>query len=286
MGNYLEENIKSHHTCRQIGYICGINPVLMTKTLALILNHNLPEYTNWLYYSLKKIQDDSFDLLVMDNGSKADLIPKYAQIRLKKNVFWGGALNEAFKLVLQDSKYDSLLFLNNDIDLTPEIFVKLLRHEMFTNDLAIVSPCIAGKATPWRQMQNWGSKMPRIVRWLDNPAPLFHRKIIEAIGQFPEELQIGWGQELICYEVCKDHNWATAVLDNLAIIHYGKQTLLQNKLFSSDDDSAAETPIPWEEYKAKAMRTRDAYFENHPLRYEPFENHLAWALNYTFHPLM
>jgi len=263
----------------------------MTKTLAIIVNHNLPEYTNWVYYSLKKFENNDFDLMVMDNGSKPDLIPNYAQIRLKKNIYWGGALNEAFKLVLQHSKYDSLLFLNNDLELTPEIFVKMLRHEMFSNDLAIVSPCIAGKPVPWKQMQNWGGKMPRIVKWIDNPAPLFHRKIIEAIGQFPEELQIGWGQELICYETCRDHNWKTAVLDNLSILHYGKQTLLQNKLFSSQDRSteditSKEPNISWDVYKAEAMRTRDAYFEAHPLRYESFENHVEWGLNYSYNPFI
>jgi hypothetical protein len=258
----------------------------MTKTLAVILNHNLPQYTNWLYYSLKKFEDEIFDLVVMDNGSKPDLIPKYTQIRLEKNVYWGGALNEAFRLVLRDERYDSLMFLNNDLELTPEIFIRQLRHEMFTNDFAIVSPCIAGKPAPWRQMQNWGSKGARIVRWLDHPAPLFHRKIIEAIGQFPDELQIGWGQELICYEVCRDHDWKTAVLDKLSVLHYGRQTLLQNKLFSPGDESASETLIPWEEYKAKAMQTRDAYFADHPLRYESFEDHVAWGLNYTYDALL
>ena len=259
----------------------------MTKTLAIILNHNLPEYTNWVYYGLKKFETDEYEVVVMDNGSQPEFIPPYAQIRLPKNVFWGGALNEAFKLVLQDSKYDSLLFLNNDIELTPAIFVRALRHEMFKHNLAIVSPCIAGKPMPWRQMQNWGSQSPRIVRWLDNPAPLFHRRIIEAIWQFPEELQIGWGQELICYETCRDHNWDTAVLDNLSILHYGKQTLLQNKLFSSEPTPVAHNPVngtavSWEEFKAEAMRTRNAYFDSHPLRYESFADHVDWGLNYTW----
>jgi hypothetical protein len=261
----------------------------MSKTLALILNHNLPDYTNWLYHWLKKFEDDSVDVMVMDNGSKPELVPAYTQIRLKKNIFWGGALNEGFRIVLQEPEYDSLLFLNNDIELTPEIFVKLLRHEMFSNDLAIVSPCISGKPLPWKQMQNWGGKSPRIVRWIDNPAPLFHRKIIEAIGQFPVELQIGWGQELICYEVCRDHRWKTAVLDNLSILHYGKQTLVQNKLFSPgnqspEDAHSAEKVISWDEYKTEAMRTRNAYFEAHPLKYESFEDHVEWALNYTYDP--
>jgi GT2 family glycosyltransferase len=258
----------------------------MTKTLAIILNHNLPEYTNWLYYSLKKFQDESFDLMVMDNGSKPELTPKYAQIRLEKNLFWGGALNEAFSMVLNNKDYDSLLFLNNDLELTPDIFVKALRRELFGNDYAIVSPCITGKPQPWRQMMNWGSRRPRAVKWIDNQAPMFHRKIIEAIGQFPPELYIGWGQDMLCYDYCCDHGWKIAVCDNLSILHYGKQTMLQNQLYSleknSGPDGAQNSAVSWEAYKAEAIRTRDAYFAAHPLKYETFNELVQYGLDYQF----
>jgi GT2 family glycosyltransferase len=257
----------------------------MTKTLAIILNHNLPEYTNLLYYSLSKFRDETFDLKVMDNGSRPELVPKYAHIKFKKNLFWGGALNEAFKLVLQNKSYDSLLFLNNDIELTPNIFISSLRRELFSNDFAIVSPCIAGRPQPWRQMQNWGSRKPRVVKWIDNQAPLFHRKIIEAIRQFPEELYIGWGQDMMCYDFCRDNNWKIAVCDYICILHYGKQTLYQNQLYSLEKDKNAgedQTAVSWEAYKEEAMKTRDAYFATHPLKYESFDRLVEYGLNYQF----
>ena len=258
----------------------------MTKTLAIILNHNLPEYTGWLYHNLKKFQDETYDLLVMDNGSKPELAPKYAQIKLEKNLFWGGALNEAFKLVLKNKDYDSLLFLNNDLELTPDIFIRTLRQTLFSNDFAIVSPCIAGKPQPWKQMMNWGSKKPRVVKWIDNQAPLFHRKIIESVGQFPAELYIGWGQDMMCYDICRDHDWKIAVLDNLCILHYGKQTMLQNQLYSLEKNSeptGTQTPaVSWDDYKAEAMRTRDTYFAAHPLKYETFDELVQYGLNYQY----
>lgn len=261
----------------------------MSKTLVIILNHNLPDLTNWLYYSLKKFQDSTHDIMVMDNGSKPNLIPPYTQIRLKHNVYWGGALNEAFLMVIRNPDYDSLMFLNNDIEVTPEIFVKSLRNELFRNDFAIVSPCIAGKPLPWRQMQNWGSSTPRVVNWIDNPAVLFHRKIIETIREFPPELYIGWGQEMICYDVCTEKNWKTAVCDHITILHYGKQTLLQNQLFSTNethDDPLAggAKNISWDEFKIMAMKTRDDYFEKHPLKHVSFEDHVKYGINYTYQP--
>jgi hypothetical protein len=258
----------------------------MTKTLTIVLNHNLPDYTNWVYYSLKKFMNDSMDLMVMDNGSKPDLIPKYAQIRLKKNIYWGGALNVAFQMVLDNPGYDSLLFLNNDIEFTPDIFFDQLRTSLFKYDLAIATPCIAGKPQPWRQMQNWGHQEPRIVNWIDNQAPMIHRKLIEAIGQFPEALQIGWGQELICSEVCRDRNWKIAVLDYLSIIHYGKQTLLQNKLFVEDEnEQQTDQAVSWEAYKAGAMKTRDDYFRANPLKYETIAEQMEYGLKYTCDPV-
>lgn len=255
----------------------------MSKTLAIVLNHNLPEYTNWVYYSLQKFANDSIDLKVMDNGSKPELIPKYTHIRLPKNIYWGGALNEAFSMVLKDSQYDSLLFLNNDIEFNPEIFFRRLRDSMFRYDLAIATPCISGKPQPWRQMQNWGSQEPRLVRWIDNQAPLIHRKVIEAIVQFPDALRIGWGQELICYEVCRDHGWKIAVLDYVDMIHFGKQTVLQNRLFKEDNhEGSGEEAVEWETFKAEALRSRDIWFEQHPLKYETLQEQVDWALTYRY----
>ncbi len=204
----------------------------MKKTIVIILNHNLPELTDNLFESLDKYQGDEYDLVVMDNGSNKDLKSKYTTIHLKKNYFWGGALNVAYKYLLERPVYDSLLFLNNDIELNSEIFVKTLRKELFNNNLAIVSPCISGKPNPWKQMQNWGCKSTRVVKWIDNQAPLFHRKIIESIKQFDETLIYGWGQELVCYEVCKKYNWNIGVCDFLSIVHYGQQTFQQKRLFS------------------------------------------------------
>ena len=256
----------------------------MTKTLAIILNHNLPEYTNWLYGSLKEFQDENYDLLVMDNGSRPELMPSTTHIRLENNLYWGGALNEAFKLVLKDDQYDSLLFLNNDLEVTAEVFVNLLREELFSRDLALVSPCIAGREQPWKQMQNWGSNETRIVKWADLMAPLFHRKFIEAVGQFDPELYYGWGQELLSHEVCTDHGWRIGVCDHICILHVGKQTLLQNRLFSQNgkEGGASEEPISLTDSHAMAMNEYRTYFVNHPMKHGTFDGLRSYGEHYTY----
>lgn len=255
----------------------------MPKTLVTILNHNLPEYTNRLYDSLKQFEGETYELLIIDNGSKAELMPIITNIKYQNNLYWGGALNEAFKLILNDNHYDSLLFLNNDIELTAEVFVNLLRNEMFSKDFAIVSPCIAGREQPWKQMQNWGSRDTRIVKWIDNQAPLFHRKIIEAIGQFDPELYYGWGQELICYDICQEMGWTIGVCDHISILHFGKQTLLQKRLFSYDNNKQGviEEPVSLTDSHEMARNQFQTYFANHPLKHGDFENLRIYGEQYS-----
>lgn len=255
-----------------------------TKTLALIVNHNLPEYTNWLYNTLKPFEREDYDLMVLDNGSRPDLVPQYAQVKLENNLYWGGALNVAFQMILDNPVYDSLLYLNNDIELTGEIFVRALRQELFRHRFAIVSPCIAGRAAPWRQMQNWASGSTREVKWIDNQAPLFHRELIEAIGQFSHELYYGWGQELVCFDVCQDHGWEIGVCDHISILHVGMQTLQQKRLFKKGEQGYGQQPITLTESHAQAMHEYRTYFANHPLKHGDFDEMRNYGESYMFIP--
>ena len=221
----------------------------MSKTLAIILNHNLPEATDDLFESLFPFQEDLYELLVIDNGSHEKHIAKNTFIRLNENIFWGGALNVAFNMVLEDEKYDSLLFLNNDIELNGDGFVSTLRTAMFKNDLAIVTPCMAGKANPWKQMMNWGTQGIRIVNWIDNQAPLFSRKLIEEIGQFDEALKYGWGQELVCYDICKKYDWGIGICDYLSVLHYGHLTFVKDR-FMVDQKLNIEDEIQKKDFES------------------------------------
>ena len=197
----------------------------MSKTLVTILNHNLPQITDSLFLELQVNQNDHYDLEVIDNGSKIKYRSQYTTWQLEQNIFWGGALNAAFKKVLDHPEYDSLLFLNNDIQLNGVRFVELLREILFTQDFALVTPCIAGAAQPFKQMQCWGATTVRKVEWIDMMAPLFRRDIIERIGQFDEALNYGWGQPLVCWDVCQKHHLRTGVADRISILHEGKKTV-------------------------------------------------------------
>lgn len=256
----------------------------MGKTLTIILNHNLPEFTDPLFKELNRHKTDEYDLEVVDNGSQEKYISKYTTIRYDTNLFWGGALNKAFEMVLHNSQYDSLLFLNNDLEVNGKIFIRSLRHELFRQKFAIVSPCIAGKAAPWPQMQNWGSKGTRVVKWIDNQAPLFHRKFIEAVGQFDEALNFGWGQELLSHDICRANKWKIGVCDHISIVHFKKQTFNKGRLFSLENQAGdpGHESVSHEDYKKKFRSSWLEYFRKNPLKYESFEQLTYYGRTYTF----
>ena len=113
------------------------------KTLAVIYNHNLPDLTDQLFESLEAHRDDSYDLIIIDNGSTPEGKSKYTTHETGQNVYFGGALNLAMQLFLENKEYDSLLSLNNDLILHGGNFVKSLRKAMFEEDyrILIINTC-------------------------------------------------------------------------------------------------------------------------------------------------
>lgn len=206
----------------------------MGKTLAVILHHNTPQYTDVLYEMLASEQTKgNYELVVVDNGSSAGKESKYTTYRLDKNVFFGGALNACMAMIMENEEYDSLLFLNNDL-IVGNNFVKGLRHWMPIYD--VVSPCIIQPEKTqnhWRQMLPWATTGIREVEWIDLQAPLISRRFIENLksqtkdgeDMIPHSLIRGWGIDVWFGVLCKRQGWKTGVCDNVPAVHLGSMTL-------------------------------------------------------------
>lgn len=204
------------------------------KTLAFILNYNTPELTDKLFESLEPYVGDVCDLFVLDNGSDINLRSKHTTIFIEENCYWGGGLNYAFQYMLSHKEYDSLLFLNSDINLDGNNFVETLRSDMFEGGYAIISPSVTDLNAPsekksvrhsnavFRQMANWYTNGCREVKMLDLQCPMFHRKIIEHIKKFDELLKYGWGVGFVCATVCEQLGLKSGVDDRLHIEHIGQ----------------------------------------------------------------
>ena len=243
------------------------------KTLAVIYNHNLPELTDQLFESLEAYRDDSYDLVIIDNGSSKEGMSKYTTYQTGQNVYFGGALNLAMQLFLDNPQYDSLLSLNNDLILHGGNFVKALRKVMFEQDYKIVSPCVLQpqkNQCGWKYMHNWSATEVRDVKWVDFQAPMLHRDVVEKIGQFSNDLIYGWGQDVYSGIVCGQNDWKVGVVDWCPIIHYSGHTYKQEK-----------SDISLQEYCSNAERNMFNFFENQNLVHI-FNEYRVASANYRY----
>ena len=256
------------------------------KTLILILNLNLPEFSNLLFINIdKNIDKELFDIKILDNGSEIEMRDKLCSkpIQIEKNLFFGGGLQYAFDYILDNQdKYDGLIFLNNDIWFKTNNFFETLVKESKENNYKISSPSIFNmninnEYHAWKQMFCYNSKVPREAKWVDFVCPYIHIDIIKQY-KVPDELKYGFGIDFDICMKCEELGYKVAIFDYLPIIHYQCVTTAAKR--------CKELPSV-EEYHSKANNGTDIYFaEGTTLedkifynRYHDFRN---WALNYNF----
>lgn len=229
------------------------------KTLVIILNHNVSNIADNLYNMLKPYEGDGYDVRILDNGSDVINLPKNTSYRIYNNTFFGGGLNYAFKLILDNKKYDSLLFLNNDLIVHGYNFVKKLREELFDNNLMIVSPSVLdadiGSKNVWRQMHNWSSDKCRIVRWVDFQAPMFNRKFIEYVNQYDDDLKYGWGPDVLSGIICEENNWKIGICDFIPVVHLKEMT------FKTRSAKINNKEFTYKDYRRNALNGMISYFK-------------------------
>lgn len=203
----------------------------MTKTLAVILNYNLPDFTDSLYLQLKPFERDDYDLMVLDNGSPPSGRSKFTSMELPENVYFGGGLVASVDYILENSdKYDSLLFLNSDLSVNGYRWVKSLRDVMFGSQekVGVVSPTIIQQGYEqihWPHMRNWSSSTPRKVSWVDFQSPLIHIDVLKEIGEYPSGFWPGYGYDIYTGYICEKMGYLTYVLDYTYAAHYKGATL-------------------------------------------------------------
>jgi GT2 family glycosyltransferase len=198
------------------------------KTAAFILNHNLPDYTDMLYESLKPYERTDYDLFVIDNGSHQKGKSKHTSLELEENVYFGGGFNAAIQYTLDNKEYDSMMFLNNDITVHPYNFVKALKEEMLSG-YDIVSPSFynvePNKQCHWKSMHSWSAKSTRPVDYIDFQCPLISRRLLEEVKEISSDLLYGWG---ICFYfalLAKQKSWKLGMVDRCCVLHHNSLTV-------------------------------------------------------------
>lgn len=202
------------------------------KTLACILHYNTTHLTDRVYEILQPHKKDLYDIIVIDNASDIDKISKYTTHQSETNTYFGGGLNLAFQFILDNSEYDSLIFLSSDLIFHGENFISTLKYEMIENNLHVISPCIIQPETNqnyWKTMHCWNSKKTRIIPWCDFQCPMFNREFIENLKQYDDELIYGWGNDVYTGYYCNQHGWKIGICDFVPAIHLSNATVIANK---------------------------------------------------------
>jgi GT2 family glycosyltransferase len=201
---------------------------MKTKTCAFILNHNLSDYTDMLYESLKPYERTDYDLFVIDNGSSKEGKSKHTSLELEENVYFGGGFNAAMQYTLESKEYDSMMFLNNDLTVHPYNFVKGLREEMLSG-YDIVSPSFynvePNRQCHWKSMHSWSAKSTRPVDYIDFQCPLISRRLLEEVKDIDGDLMYGWGVCFYFALLAKQKGWKLGMVDRCCMLHHNSLTV-------------------------------------------------------------
>ena len=212
----------------------------LPKTLYIILNHNAGQISTIYYEEMKYYQEqDNFDLLLIDNGSKPSERSMHTTHSFKKNVYFNGAIQWAFKYMLDHPEYEYLVFSNNDIFLHGYRFVENMVTIAEENNFTMIAPAgIEGNAGQnfWPIMHCWYKKEPRVVPWIDFICPFINRRLIEEIQQFPSWWRTpSYGFDDYCSIICNRKGWKIAVSDLMTIFHIGQYTYREQYGERADD---------------------------------------------------
>lgn len=220
----------------------------MSKSLVAILHYNSIHYTDNLYEMLKPYERDDYDLVVIDNGSDEEKSSKYTTYRSEENTYYGGGLDMALNLFIENHDYDSFTLLNSDVIIHGYNFIKNLRQELFKHDnVMIVSPCVIQPEKNqcfWKQMHCWNAKEVRYVPFVDYQCAFMKREFAEKVVSFGSKY--GWVQDIMTGLICEDNNWKIGVCDWLPIVHIGNGTVKETPKLSN--------------YNILAQQEMDTYF--------------------------
>jgi len=212
----------------------------LPKTLYVILNHNGGQISTIYYEEMEQYQEqDNFDLLLIDNGSKPSERSVHTTHSFKKNVYFNGAIQWAFKYMLDHPEYEYLVFSNNDIFLHGYRFVENMVTIAEENNFTMIAPSgIEGNAGQnfWPIMHCWYKEEPRVVPWIDFICPFINRRLIEEIQQFPSWWRTpSYGFDDYCSITCNNKGWKIGVSDLMTIFHIGQYTYREQYGERADD---------------------------------------------------
>ncbi len=195
------------------------------RVAAIVLNYNGKDITLQAIASLAAMTYPNFDILHVDNGSSdgsteaiTEAFPQVQTVRTKDNIGPARGLNLGMQAALE-ADYDHLLFLNNDIEVAPEMLSELVRALETEPDIGCVGPksyyywdrnriWSAGGILQFRESATSERGMGEIDRgqydkeeevdYISGCAILMRRSVLEAIGYWDPQFQLAGEDADLC----------------------------------------------------------------------------------------
>ena len=192
------------------------------KTLIVVLNWNGREMTKECIHRLLDMQGDSFEILVVDNGSRdgsvdclREVFPQVKMIANRWNLGFAAGCNLGMRHAL-DEKFEYVLLVNNDTAVDPRLLAELLAEAERHPRAGMVSPKIyysepsdriwwaGGIYNPWlgvpehigwKRADSGQRDEARAIDWATGCVLLIRCAALRETGLFDEQI-FGNGEDL------------------------------------------------------------------------------------------
>jgi hypothetical protein len=193
----------------------------------VILNYNLPGYTNKLVDQLSKFKN--VDTFVVDNCSTVRK-PRLITHQLAKNVGYSGGYNHFLDWADEKGfKWDLLFLANNDIEIISDnLFEEIEAVYKKIPDIGCISPSIVGQSHTHMQHDSKSDQQYKEVPFLESMFLGVSRAMWSMYPRL-EHAKVGWGLDLKMGYIARQHNLKNILVNSVKIYHFGQTTVREAK---------------------------------------------------------
>jgi len=223
---------------------------LQDRVAIVVLNWNGSNDTQMCLSSLRQLNYDNYEVIVVDNGSSDDSVdrigsdfPEVTLMETGENQGFAGGCNRGISHALSNSA-DFIWLLNNDTIVDPDALRRLVDKTQQDRRIAAVGSAIYSMEDPHR-LEAWGGG--RVNFWLGHsrhflaPVPdeaidfitgasmLISREALERVGLLDEQFFMYWEDADFCFRLRKS-KWKLAVAGSSRVWHTGSATVGKNSI--------------------------------------------------------
>ena len=231
---------------------------MQDRVAIVVLNWNGWKDTQMCLSSLRQLNYQNYEVIVVDNGSSDDSVARIGSefseatiVKTGKNRGFAGGCNLGIAHALSDNA-DFVWLLNNDTIVDPEALQCLVNRAKADGRIAAVGSAIYFMEEPHR-LQAWGGG--RVNFWLGRSrhflaavpddgvdfitgaSMLISRVSLESVGLLDEQFFMYWEDADFCFRLRKA-NWKLAVAGDSKVWHkesasVGKNSVSLDKYFNA-----------------------------------------------------